>query len=222
MFLLKKLMYKIIRPNTKWDFVINLPIHSKVLDVGCGSHGSTKLKSKRKDLKYVGIDIGHYNFNEIDVNNCDEFILTTPEEFDKKIGQFDNEFDAIISNHNLEHCNNYIAVVLAMIKSLKKNGKIYIAFPAENSVHFPARNGSLNFYDDTTHINLIQFNAMIQLLKENGLKINYKTKNYQPIIPYLIGFILEPISKYKKTQMNFLNGTWAYYGFETIIIAEKV
>ncbi|MDR2084269.1 MAG: hypothetical protein LBP67_04675 [Bacteroidales bacterium] len=50
------------------------------------------------------------------------------------------------------------------------------------------------------------------------MKINFCSKSYKPFFLYLIGGLFEEKSiKERKTQI----GTWAYWGFEAIIWAEK-
>lgn len=108
-----------------------------------------------------------------------------------------------------------------MINSLKKGRKIFISFPTEKSITFPSRHGTLNFYDDITHKNIISFQKFIILLEQLGMKIIFAKKRYRPLVPFISGLISEPYCRLFKSQAP-LGGTWAYYGFETIIIAEKI
>jgi len=126
----------ILRPYGKWGFLKSVIKNGKILDVGCGNNSPLFTKHKRPDINYTGIDIGVYNqIAEYD-KYADRFILTNPENFHLEIEQFTEEFDAVISSHNLEHCNNYKGVLLAMIKSLKKAGRFIYHFhvkKAQNS-----------------------------------------------------------------------------------------
>lgn len=55
-------------------------------------------------------------------------------------------------------------------------------------------------------------------MREMGITIEYKCKNYKPIVYWILGLIEEPISvKCSKV----LRGTWAYWGFETVIWGYK-
>ena len=55
----------------------------------------------------------------------------------------------------------------------------------------------------------------------NGPKIakSIVKKSYKPFLLWFIGGLLEPISKITKRVGS---ETWAFYGFEAIIIAEKI
>ena len=58
------------------------------------------------------------------------------------------KFDAVISSHNLEHCNDRYGALNAILDKLKDGGKIYLSFPSGKTINFPKRDGCLNYYDD--------------------------------------------------------------------------
>lgn len=218
---IKRFIVKFFKRKGSVSFIDSIVFGGKILDVGCGNNGPYKLKSQRPDLYYVGLDIGIYNQDSDYVKYADEFILAEPRDFHKKIEERPNTFDAIICTHNLEHCDNYIAVTLAIIKALKKDGTVYISFPCEASVNFPSRKGiTLNFYDDKTHQNIIPYDSFISLLKDNGLEIIFSIKRYRPLFLFLAGLIFEPYCIITKRK-PLIGGSWSLYGFETIIVAKK-
>lgn len=217
---LKDKLAIILKPNGKAGFLHSIVKNGKIFDIGCGNNSPKYVKHKRPDLHYTGLDIGVYNQVSDFQNYTDQLIMTSPENFDKEIAKFNNEFDAIISAHNLEHCDDYKKVVIAMIGALKPGGKLYMAFPCEKSVNFPGRKGTLNFYDDDTHKNIIKYDEIIDLVKTNGLSIDFTAKQYKPILLAFLGLLLEPISIIRKKVMP-LGSTWALWGFETVIIGHK-
>ena len=217
---IKQMISKLILSKGKYSFIASIIKNGKVLDVGCGNNSPFTVKTLRPDVYYVGIDIGIYNQTAGYNIYANRLILTDPNSFHSRIEEYSSEFDAIICSHNLEHCNDYIATTSAMIKSLKKGGEIYLSFPCEESAGFPSRHGCLNFYDDSTHKNLIQYSAFLATLKENGMDIVFAAKRYRPLIPFLIGLVCEPFCILLNKQAP-AGGTWALYGFETIIIARK-
>ncbi len=147
----------------------------------------------------------------------DKYIVVKSEEFAKRIEE-QEELDVIISSHNLEHCNEPQRVLAAMAKALKKNGMMYLSFPSEASANFPERYGTLNFYQYPGHIYLPIFKDVIEILEQNGMKIIYKQKNYQP---YWLKKIGEKNEATSIAVNRVLRGTWAYWGFETVIWAKK-
>ncbi len=128
-----------------------------------------------------GLDIGNYNNTETSLSYADEYILTTGEEFAKTIASLGSDFDAVISSHNLEHCNYPMETLNAMCSCLKPGGKLYLAFPSEASVLFPCRTGALNFYQDDTHIYLpVLRDIMKKLIRDNKMNVDFVDGSYKP------------------------------------------
>ena len=213
---IKKYLRKFLLPHGKDRFLMTINSKGSLLDVGCGNNSPYHIKSMLPDVYYTGIDIGDYNQEK--PNIADKYILTDPDQFADTIADMPDSFDAVVSSHNLEHCNDRDKTLDAMIKALKPGGFIYMAFPTEKSVNFPSRKGTLNYFDDTTHKeNPPDFNKIIKTLNENNIKIIFASRSYKPIFLYLIGFLSEHLSTNKKATPF----TWAYYGFEAIIWAKK-
>jgi SAM-dependent methyltransferase len=207
-----------IAPRGREAFLRTLPFNSRILDVGCGNNSPGYTKGILPGCYYVGLDVEDYNQSQ--ASAADEYVLVAPLNFAEAMSLFSSRFDAVISNHNLEHCNAPDQVLDAMLGALKVGGRIYLAFPCEQSVNFPNRDGSLNFFDDATHQGLPpNFHSVINRIEQHGLKVEFAARNYRPIPLYFIGWFNE---KRSKILRKTLTGTWAYHGFETIIHARKV
>lgn len=210
---------KIVVPKYyKANFLKIINHNGTLLDVGCGNNSPYKIKSVYPDLIYTGIDIGDYN--QIKPNLADKYIIVEPERFAQAIAEMPENFDTVVSHHNLEHVNDRKKTLESMIMSLKPNGYLYLAFPTENSINFPGpRKGTLNYYDDPTHKDTPpDFEQTILTLKQNNMKILFASESYKPFVMYIIGFLLERKSK-KDKETKF--GTWTYWGFHAIIWAKK-
>lgn len=190
---------------------------ARTLDVGCGNDAAFNIKSRFPNLYYIGIDIGEYN--QTKPNLADENIIVPSDDFHNGIKRVGNNIDMVISSHNLEHCDDTFATLTSMLEVLKENGVIYLAFPCESSINFPSRKVTLNYFDDKTHQNNPpNFTKVKQLLADHDCEIVFESKSYKPIILWIIGAIQEPFSRLFGKNMQ---GTWAYYGFESIIWAKK-
>jgi ubiquinone/menaquinone biosynthesis C-methylase UbiE len=218
-----KIFRKIIEPQysrQKFIKMVNKKIGEGVtlLDVGCGNNSPFYLKREFPNIKYTGIDIGDYN--QTMPNLADDYIITSPENFAIKIKQLENSFNVVISSHNLEHCNDRNATLIAMANALKGGGYLYLSFPTEKSVDFPGpRINTLNYYDDFTHKETPpNFDETLQILMDNGIEIIFSSKSYKPFFMSLIGALNERKSRKDK---EIKNGTWAYWGFEAIIWGRK-
>lgn len=142
--LIKQYLDVLLRPNGRAFFLSRLVSNAFILDVGCGNNSPFKTKKILPKCTYYGIDVGDYN--QARPNLADEYILTDSANFTSEISKFKNQFDALISCHNLEHCEDRSGVLLAMLQSLRVGGQIFISFPSECSIAFPGRAGTLNYY----------------------------------------------------------------------------
>ena len=216
-FIWRKFVFPFISPQNKTLFLLHLPRKAKLLDVGCGNHSPEHTKKLCPDIYYVGVDVCDYNNDEKSKTLADKYIMTSGENFAETIKNLPDEFDAAVSNHNLEHCNHPMETLDAICSRLKKGGKLYLAFPSEKSVTFPSRKGSLNFYDDGSHVYLPDFKAVIKrLIRNNGMSIDFAEASYMPFLAKIIGMFQNRIIRDRATYY-----IWCYYGFETIITAHK-
>lgn len=217
----------IILRYSRESFLSGLPDNSKILDVGCGNTAPFYTKSILPNCTYTGLDVdGYYNDLEFWDRNrekpitADEYIVTTSGGFASEIERFQNEFDAVVSVHNLEHCEDRDRVLLAMLRAVKPGGMLYICFPCEQSVDFPNRTGTLNYYDDNTHKGTPpEYSKTLNMIRTERFKILYSVKNYKPLLYWICGLAME--SKSKRENRVYYS-TWAYYGFESIMCARKV
>jgi ubiquinone/menaquinone biosynthesis C-methylase UbiE len=128
-----------------------------LLDVGCGNDSPLFCKAARPDCTYIGLDIGEYNLSARSRQLMDKFLLAKPSEFADVILTQRGSIDAVISAHNLEHCDEPDKVLHAMCDVLRPGGNLFLAFPCEQSTSFPKRAGTLNFFDGATHHNILRF-----------------------------------------------------------------
>jgi SAM-dependent methyltransferase len=153
------------------------------------------------------------------LDKADRFIITRAANFAATIGIETEMYDAVMSNHNLEHCDNRGETLANMAAALKTDGHLFLAFPCEHSIDFPNRAGTLNYYDDTSHKDIPpKYDEIIKNLKKRNMKIIFAPKSYKPIFLYFIGLLNE--NKFMKDKAEE-RGTGEYYGFETIIWAKK-
>jgi SAM-dependent methyltransferase len=215
---LEELLKKIIKPKGNAEILRRIPKNGIVLDVGCGNNSPARFKHSRPDIHYIGLDVGEYNQAVAPETIADSYIVTSPEGFAGEIEKLEGSVDAVISHHNLEHCICPEGVLSAMLKSLKKGGQIFLTFPCEESVSFPRRRGTLNFYDDTTHSAVPDYHAVCKTIREHEFNIDFAVKRYRPALLFVIGLVTEPINAVRGTRNS---GTWALYGFESIIWASR-
>ncbi len=209
------------RPHGKEAFLKALRAGDRVLDVGCGNNSPMRAKLCAPAVHYTGLDIGNYNQRPDSIQSADEYIVTSSAEFASTIEASVGTFDAVVSSHNLEHCDEPDRVLNAMCAALKSGGRLYLSFPSESSVNFPRRRkDTLNFFDDPTHTQPPNLAQVLAVLRKSALQIEFIAVRHRPFIPMLIGLVLEPLSYLTQRSMP-LGTTWALYGFETVIWAAR-
>ena len=145
---------------------------AKVLDVGCGNHSATKTKSYYPECLYYGADKNlSYNndardlacmeaFYEVDLSQCGALAVIP-----------DDYFDCVIVSHVIEHIENGEDVLGELIKKMAPGGILYVEFPSEKSTMLPSMKGTLNFYDDPSHVKVYNLKKLNLFLSERGLSI---------------------------------------------------
>src|SRR5215475_6001912 len=101
----------LFRRHRKLDFLNRLPRRFEVLDVGCGLDSPYLVKSLFPDCIYTGIDVSDYR--QTKPNLADQYVIVDSSCFSRGIRAFGKKFDAVISSHNLEHCEDRDATLNA-------------------------------------------------------------------------------------------------------------
>jgi len=210
---------RILNEKYKKDFLRKTrKLNLNILDVGCGNDSPKLVNEYNPKLKYFGLDIDDYYISEESKKLCHRYTITTSSEFPQSILEFNIKFDYIICAHNLEHTEQPYIVFENILKVLNKNGEAYFSFPSALTKNFQSRKGTLNFFDDPTHKEIINIDKLFEIIKNNNISITYFSNSYRPFFRRILGYFRERKSK----RINHvLNGTWAYYGFETIIWLKK-
>jgi SAM-dependent methyltransferase len=216
----RNLLLSILKPKGLNAFLKTLAERGKIVDIGCGNDSPFRFKSQRPDIHYTGLDIGDYNQSIKPLDFADQYLVVQSETFAAEIEKLAGQFDGLVSSHNLEHCDDPSRVLVAMARALKPGGKLYLSFPCEQSVKFPKRIGTLNFYDDSTHRTLLNCRKICAALEAEGLQIDFSVARYKPVVLWFAGLLLEPFSVLTGKLMP-IGTTWAFYGFESVIWASK-
>jgi 2-polyprenyl-3-methyl-5-hydroxy-6-metoxy-1,4-benzoquinol methylase len=216
--MLKVKIKRIIDRNSKFNWISNVPTNSVVLDIGCGNDSALKLKSVRGDIVYHGIDIADYNLSNEGKLAMDEYFLFFRESFLEELESLPFEYDCVILSHVLEHVPNPNGLIISITKKLKTCGLLFLSFPAMETVNFPKRNWTLNFYDDNTHVSLIDPYALIEKLSSDYIVKKFIPRNTGGVLTKLSAICLDRLTG-AFGRNNFL--TWYRWGFEVIIQLQK-
>jgi 2-polyprenyl-3-methyl-5-hydroxy-6-metoxy-1,4-benzoquinol methylase len=148
------------------DLVRDLPKNARVLDAGCGI-GKTlwSLVKNRPDLKLSAIDIS-------DVSNklpeSVHFQVASVEDIGTLFKE--NEFDAIICQHVIEHLIFPTKLMEGFKKVLKSNALAYIETPNWIRAYLPFY-PRLWFWSDYTHVRIFSKETMRRLMHDFDFEI---------------------------------------------------
>jgi SAM-dependent methyltransferase len=190
-----------------------------LLDIGAGNHSVKKIKKHLPACRYYGVDITRdYNNDESDFQLMEGFFEKdlTRLEFDDIP---DNFFDLVVMSHIIEHLPNGDQVIQALAPKLKNGGYIYIEFPSAESVNFPSRKDTLNFYDDPTHVRIYSAEELTALLTsmnftvlKGGVRRDWRNIAMMPVK------MLHNRIKYGYVMSSVF---WDWYGFAELVWARK-
>ena len=121
--------------------------------------------------------------------------------------------DAVISAHDLEHCDRDAIERDAVVKP-----EGYLSFPTEKSVDFPKRGGGMNYYADKTHKDKPpEFNWVIGRLAAMDCSVEFAAAlPANPPVHHRV--LLEPYSRLKNRSQIC---AWEYLGSKLSFMRRK-
>ena len=187
---------------------------SRILDLGCGEGKCAReISSLHTTIEIFGVDV-------IDQSRVPSFIKYTNHDINiTPIPYSDNQFDAVIMVHVLEHLTNWSALAREINRVLKANGKLYVETPNWTTLFVPSigvyrgQHQTFNFFDDPTHIKpwskqglfeFIQSGCDLQV-KKTGTVRNWLRISFDPFI-MIVGLI------WKRRDL-MVTAFWNLYGW---------
>jgi 2-polyprenyl-3-methyl-5-hydroxy-6-metoxy-1,4-benzoquinol methylase len=200
-----------------------------ILDIGCGNHSPSKMKRLFPESVYTGVDIAEYNIDQTDKDVADHLHILNcdPINFAKQLDLAlpNNVSDIAIMKHVIEHLSTPFDVLEVLCKKVKPNGLIYLTFPSERSVFLPSAKGTLNFYDDPTHIWIPSIREISNFLVARDFQpISIDPANRGGILYMLMGILSLPLQAVEKILTGKFTanyGTWCLFGFESVMVYQK-
>jgi SAM-dependent methyltransferase len=191
----------------------------KLLDIGAGNNSATKTKKAFPNCAYYGVDMDkNYSNSEADFALMEEFYELDLTKLDYDIIP-NNNFDSIQMSHVMEHLHNGDAVLKALLPKLKSNGFIYVEYPGIKSTKLPSMYGTLNFYDDPTHVRIYSVKEIETILQNNNFEIIKSgiRRNWYYIVSMPLRVVLSLLQG-KKINANLF---WDILGFAEFVFAQK-
>jgi len=190
-----------------------------LLDIGAGNHSASKTKKWFPNCEYHGLDLNkNYNNDENDFKLMKSFYELNLEELN--LDSVPNaHFDFIMMAHVIEHLKNGDQVLVKLLAKLKPGGYLYVEYPGIRSTRLPRMKGTLNFFDDDTHVRVYSLTELYNLfLKNNTEIIKGGTRKYIPNILMMPFKVIHNLIKYGKILPSIF---WDLFGFAEFILIKK-
>ena len=191
----------------------------KLLDIGVGNHSASKTTFLFPNCEYYGVDLDkHYNNSEEDFKVMKDFYEMDLAKLDFHLLP-DNFFDGIWIVHVIEHLFNGDKVIENLIAKLKPGGFMYIEYPGNKSTKLPSMNGTLNFYDDDTHVRIYSVKELTELFSKHGcliLKSGLRRNIY-----FVIATPFRIVGHWIKGKKLIGNIFWDLFGFAEYVYVKK-
>ena len=190
-----------------------------LLDIGAGNHSASKTKKWFPNCEYHGLDLNkNYNNDENDFKLMQSFYELNLEELNLDSVPNAN-FDFIMMAHVIEHLKNGDQVLVKLLAKLKPGGYLYVEYPGIRSTRLPRMKGTLNFFDDDTHVRVYSLTELYNLfLKNNTEIIKGGTRRYIPNILMMPLKVIHNLIKYGKILPSIF---WDFFGFAEFILIKK-
>ena len=189
------------------------------LDIGAGNHSASKTKKWFPNCEYHGLDLNkNYNNDENDFKLMKSFYELNLEELNLDSVPNAN-LDFIMMAHVIEHLKNGDQVLVKLLAKLKPGGYLYVEYPGIRSTRLPRMKGTLNFFDDDTHVRVYSLTELYNLfLKNNTEIIKGGTRKYIPNILMMPFKVIHNLIKYGKILPSIF---WDFFGFAEFILIKK-
>ena len=190
----------------------------RILDVGCANHVPSITKKWLPGCEYHGLDRTWETNDEADTKATDRFFEADLEVDD--LGEIpDAHYDLVLLTHVIEHITNGHDVLRTLARKLKPGGYLYIETPAERSLTLPSMPGTLNFYDDPTHVQVYPAADMANTLVGEGLRIVYAgpRRDWFRVALTPVAFPLRYLLQRRKAAGDL----WDITGFASYVIAQR-
>lgn len=189
-----------------------------LLDIGAGNGSPSTTKHFFPLCEYHGVDRENYENSQADFD-----VMTAYYQLDLTELQFDvipdGYFDVIVMAHVIEHLHNGDEVIALLLSKLKPGGMIYIEYPGVRSTKLPSMRGTLNFYDDPTHVRLYSVSEVSRIVEAGGCRVvRAGTRRHWPVILLFPFALMHQTLKYGYVPGGVF---WDLLGFAEFVVAQK-
>ena len=189
----------------------------KILDVGCGNGSISRIARWFPNAEIDGVTLHREELTAHELSRSRNLHFVNLE-IVKLSDIFFEKYDLIIMSHFVEHVTNSQKSIEQAISLLEIGGMIYLETPSEHSDKLPSMRGTLNFFDDPTHVRKWKQHELATLFQDHGAQILDSGVRRQWRRVFLLPmFLLIDVIKWQPPASSF----WDLFGFAQYIIGRK-
>lgn len=131
----------------------------------------------------------------------------------------EGRFDIIILSHILEHLLNGLEILDEACRRLAPDGLIYCEYPRLASTRMPSAYGTLNFWDDPTHVRLYSLMEILNVLNGNRIRAEaFGVRRFWPRIAIAPVRVLHSLITERRLRGGDL---WDLFGFAEYVLGRR-
>jgi trans-aconitate methyltransferase len=188
----------------------------RILDVGCANHVPSITKKWLPGCEYHGIDREWNANDEADAQATDRFFQADLDVDDLQAVP-DAHYDLVLLTHVIEHLAHGHDALRRLAAKVRPGGYLYVETPSERSLSLPSMPGTLNFYDDPTHVRVYPAAEIADALRDAGFRILYAgpRRDWLRVALTPVAFPLRYLLQRKKAAGDL----WDLTGFAAYVVA---
>ncbi len=193
----------------------------RALDVGCGHSSLEVFRHYFPRATYHGLD-KRLQGDLAQYDRMDRFFDVNLDDADFSALE-DGYYDAIVFSHTIEHLFHGHQVLEELSRKLKVGGCLYVEFPSERSLRLPSAAGTLNFFDDPTHVRMYSIAEIANTLLERDVRVLRvgTARNWWRMLavtPLAFVYSAYHLARYGKISSR---GWFDVSGFASYVLGEK-
>lgn len=191
----------------------------RVLDLGCGPRHPYYVRLLFPRSTYTAVDILPFESLSERARASIDHYLRRDLAVDGLAGLAENSFDMIILSHIIEHLLNGSEILDQACRRLAPDGLIYCEYPRLASTRMPSAFGTLNFWDDPTHVRLYSMMEILNILNANRIGIEaFGVRRFWPRIAIMPVRVLGSLIREGRLRGGDL---WDLFGFAEYVVGRR-
>ena len=191
----------------------------RILDLGCGPKHPYYVRLLFPNAVYTAVDLLPFDSLPARTRVAIDHYRRVDLGAEGLAGLAEGRFDVIILSHILEHLLNGLEVLDQACWRLAPDGVVYCEYPRVASTRMPSAYGTLNFWDDPTHVRLYSQVEILNVMTANGIRVEaFGVRRFWPRIAIAPVRVLHSLITERRLRGGDL---WDLFGFAEYALGRR-